>query len=288
MEHISIHAPHARSDAHRKIVSIDYLHFNPRSSCEERHLNNGNRLVSTYFNPRSSCEERRYRAEDISGYRKFQSTLLMRGATWQFKNRGDTRYFNPRSSCEERRLSALYDLQPAYFNPRSSCEERHDVLCAAIVVLAISIHAPHARSDISSRRMHQRRRQFQSTLLMRGATRHTAFVNLFKVISIHAPHARSDGSLGRRRRCNRISIHAPHARSDADTREQFRHDNISIHAPHARSDMPFALSDSPFSLFQSTLLMRGATSAAIRARTSRAHFNPRSSCEERRHASKQT
>ena len=129
---------------------------------------------------------------------------------------------------------------------------------------------------------------FQSTLLMRGATRHTAFVNLFKVISIHAPHARSDGSLGRRRRCNRISIHAPHARSDADTREQFRHDNISIHAPHARSDMPFALSDSPFSLFQSTLLMRGATSAAIRARTSRAHFNPRSSCEERRHASKQT
>ena len=57
--------------------------------------------------------------------------------------------------------------------------------------------------------------QFQSTLLMRGATLPPAVQLERYLISIHAPHARSDlpvvladvGSCA-------ISIHAPHARSD--------------------------------------------------------------------------
>ena len=79
--------------------------------------------------------------------------------------------------------------------------------------------------------------------------------------------------------------------------------NISIHVPHARSDDVLALDCRPacdfnprssceerhqdgatgydIFLFQSTLLMRGATS--VQPGRSRVHsnFNPRSSCEER-------
>ena len=85
-----------------------------------------------YFNPRSSCEERQKERHDAIEHVKFQSTLLMRGAT-----RADSatstahQYFNPRSSCEERPARQdLYDYV-TNFNPRN---------------------------------------EFQSTLLMRGAT----------------------------------------------------------------------------------------------------------------------
>ena len=56
--------------------------------------------------------------------------------------------FNPRSSCEERHgLACQY---PVYFdfNPRSSCEERHHSSIPAHSLSLISIHAPHARSDL--------------------------------------------------------------------------------------------------------------------------------------------
>ena len=56
---ISIHAPHARSDVVFGVTSYNRRHFNPRSSCEERHLHSSHILFpGEYFNPRSSCEER--------------------------------------------------------------------------------------------------------------------------------------------------------------------------------------------------------------------------------------
>ena len=58
-----------------------------------------------------------------------------------------------------------------------------------------------------------------------------------------------------------ISIHAPHARSDRyQNTGCYRRLCISIHAPHARSD--YNLGERPLirTIFQSTLLMRGATS----------------------------
>ena len=145
----------------------------------------------------------------------FQSTLLMRGAT-----RSCRRY------CRSRQ----------YFNPRSSCEERRVQAKRRQGVLAISIHAPHARSDFHD----------------------------VRIASI----------------C-RISIHAPHARSDDDRRSKGQPGNqISIHAPHARSD---ALSIQPTAAasFQSTLLMRGATASSQSSAAGGLNFNPRSSCEER-------
>ena len=77
-----------------------------------------------------------------------------------------------------------------------------------------------------------------------------------------------------------ISIHAPHARSDnGDFLSGTQQDAISIHAPHARSDVAKNGQYVKFA-FQSTLLMRGATSSSLE-KSGTTDFNPRSSCEER-------
>ena len=83
-----------------------------------------------------------------------------------------------------------------HFNPRSSCEERHGLSTLRRWEILISIHAPHARSDVAAVEVDHRGKEisihapharsdmaepvaachdklFQSTLLMRGATRHT-------------------------------------------------------------------------------------------------------------------
>ena len=170
----------------------------------------------------------------------------------------------------------------SYFNPRSSCEERPRHATLLRDHRRISIHAPHARSDsvTTSCRLYS---LFQSTLLMRGATclevRDGALVQAFQstllmrgatmpdapaygveLISIHAPHARSDGTENPDPRRQLISIHAPHARSDETIRDWFaKLDSISIHAPHARSDEVMLYHVHDIFIFQSTLLMRGAT-----------------------------
>ena len=66
------------------------------------------------------------------------------------------------------------------------------ILCQELgVTVLISIHAPHARSDITAN-LNLAKAEFQSTLLMRGATRLRNINARHAVISIHAPHARSD------------------------------------------------------------------------------------------------
>ena len=99
---ISIHAPHARSDTSPHFCKPYRSDFNPRSSCEERHVTAFLSGVALDFNPRSSCEE--------------QPKMVV----WKC---GDE-YFNPRSSCEERLDSWEFEEVDDYFNPRSSCEER--------------------------------------------------------------------------------------------------------------------------------------------------------------------
>ena|GEM_PF-1440790 len=147
--------------------------FNPRSSCEERHsAGYAFGAVLTHFNPRSSCEERLLNLDLFEIVKVFQSTLLMRGATFRLLVEAhEARHFNPRSSCEERRLHPVLvpsamDFNPRSsceerhihlgddysqrddFNPRSSCEERRDREADHRQRLLISIHAPHARSDL--------------------------------------------------------------------------------------------------------------------------------------------
>ena len=64
---------------------------------------------------------------------------------------------------------------------------------SAVEALIISIHAPHARSDLVPSFVSTCTSLFQSTLLMRGATRNNCGNVTPPGISIHAPHARSDG-----------------------------------------------------------------------------------------------
>ena len=103
-----------------------------------------------YFNPRSSCEERRESCAYYDNCLKFQSTLLMRGAT-RSGPRGYTGYsnFNPRSSCEERLDVAVNRVFG--FGFQSTLLMRGATDAAAILIILCN--------------------RFQSTLLMRGATR---------------------------------------------------------------------------------------------------------------------
>ncbi len=126
---------------------------------------------------------------------------------------------------------------------------------------AISIHAPHAGSDIKG-----------IYRLRRDGT-----------ISIHAPHAGSDCKSGGKRDIAAISIHAPHAGSDPTTQSKISAMQISIHAPHAGSDpSPRANSRRSMPLFLSTLPMRGATTARLARGGIPGDFYPRSPCGERR------
>ena len=154
---------------------------------------------------------------DAKTLKEFQSTLLMRGATGIFLRRtGGTVHFNPRSSCEERRTL------PAQFRPATE----------------ISIHAPHARSDLSGKGRQISEPVFQSTLLMRGATRQTSVHDL--TVAYFNPRS----SCEERRRHPLMAV---------------TKGGISIHAPHARSDSVKSCMASSCLRFQSTLLMRGAT-----------------------------
>ena len=126
----------------------------------------------------------------------------------------------------------------------------------------ISIHTPHAGSDCIDQ----------------------SYRGLGQPISIHTPHAGSDG---RRRRgggklqyfnphspCGErlrllyfptpptlISIHTPHAGSDRNQGYSPAFFPISIHTPHAGSDGCKAPCCHCICRFQSTLPMRGATTA---------------------------
>ena len=104
------------------------------------------------------------------GSNRFQSTLPLRGAT------------HPPCLFASRRRN---------FNPRSPCGERLQHL-RGVILDKISIHAPLAGSDDGVSGHLRRRREFQSTLPLRGAT----LVYIFKAddvgISIHAPLAGSD------------------------------------------------------------------------------------------------
>ena len=101
----------------------------------------------------------------------------------------------------------------------------------------ISIHAPHARSDAC-------RQPFRDTI---------AHFNPRSSCEERPPGRDSEGSR------HLISIHAPHARSDAEIRGSLPVMRISIHAPHARSDIMLLALSAKALVFQSTLLMRGAT-----------------------------
>ena len=212
-------------------------------------------------------------------------------------------YFNPRSSCEERRSQgssgAKYTIFQSTLLMRGATRDAGADVCKSI----ISIHAPHARSDLSFVAIVVFESTFQSTLLMRGATKkHSMFQDVYK-ISIHAPHARSDwlamrwisaatpfqSTLLMRGATGQPS--APSAPPRNFNPRSSCEERLSMRQP-PRRPMPFQSTllmrgatrqdDSlhEHSRFQSTLLMRGATWPCLQP-CRPTYFNPRSSCEER-------
>ena len=106
------------------------------------------RRVGQNFNPRSSCEERPKNAAGAVRGMLFQSTLLMRGATQP-------------SECTR----TPGDISIHAPHARSDTTDTNKRKCGDI-----SIHAPHARSDDDVNAISADVVEFQSTLLMRGAT----------------------------------------------------------------------------------------------------------------------
>ena len=148
-----------------------------------------------YFNPHSPCGERLYHVSFIHYFLGFQSTLPMRGAT---------------TRCKRCTTNILH------FNPHSPCGERPRLLVLKYADLLISIHTPHAGSDLSDTVTSSSGTEFQSTLPMRGATHpRSQTIPIPLDFNPHSP-------CGERRRFNSV-----HMRSKL----------ISIHTPHAGSDL---------------------------------------------------
>jgi len=78
-------------------------------------------------------------------------------------------------------------------------------------------------------------------------------------ISIHAPHARSDVSLAEYDKGQAISIHAPHARSDQRKLEEWAEAGDFNPRSSCEERLCMLTLGKRYPLFQSTLLMRGAT-----------------------------
>ena len=168
--------------------------FNPRSPRGERLTDFGEDVDNCpNFNPRSPRGERPALESKIEGYKKFQSTLPARGATYMgfaqtkqeqisihapregsdcvsihiILTRSD---FNPRSPRGERLTQAAFGAESlSHFNPRSPRGERRS-----------AILSPFASP------------RFQSTLPARGATCKISNGEQAAEISIHAPREGSD------------------------------------------------------------------------------------------------
>ena len=158
-KNISIHAPHGGSDDRQGRTDRRGRNFNPRSPCGERQQGAAKNHQEVNFYSHSPCGERRTlcgtalpptgnfyprspwgsdRATDgeLLFTHEFQSTLAMRG------------------TMASRSLRPV--PPPTYFYPCSPCGERHGVSAPVIVDNAISIHAPHAGSDMCSAYHRQR------------------------------------------------------------------------------------------------------------------------------------
>ena len=204
----------------------------------ERRLSVKCSTTSTHFNPHSPCGERLQPFRRVQVLRRISIHTPHAGSDpRQLRPKTKDFYFNPHSPCGERPWVQGICKHFLYFNPHSPCGERH--------------LAQHIYPD---------RRQFQSTLPMRGATVHASDRAIDLIISIHTPHAGSD------------SITVPTTIKGG----------ISIHTPHAGSDQQLPGSRAGHCAFQSTLPMRGATFRLGSAQGHPQDFNPHSPCGERR------
>ena len=195
MSVISIHAPHAGSDAKnqrrcpRNTISIHAPHA---GSDAEAGRAPGECL---YFNPRSPCGERRQDVTTEMTDSGFQSTLPKRGATEvqsPYLQSDEISIHAPHAGSDQFVFHRFFSEQN--FNPRSPCGERHlqRIIGASFRQFQSTLPMRGATCNLVCVAYHGL--GFQSTLPMRGATGLSLEGVTRNVISIHAPHAGSDSN----------------------------------------------------------------------------------------------
>ena len=123
------------------------LYFNPRASCEARRSSCDEVIICQHFNPRASCEARLQRLLNEHRVGIFQSTRLLRGATWPTPENGSdtpfqsTRLLRGATIIQDRGAAAGIISIHAPLARRDLAGK--DNPCAS----DISIHAPLARRD---------------------------------------------------------------------------------------------------------------------------------------------
>mgnify|MGYP003370240816 CR=1 FL=1 len=121
---ISIHAPHARSD-----VPSSFIHRAILISIHAPHAR------SDFY----TCH--------CSGNGRFQSTLLMRGATRQETATSESLQFQSTLLMRGATLPAITLLKKSRFQSTLLMRGATNQKAAGLATRDISIHAPHARSD---------------------------------------------------------------------------------------------------------------------------------------------
>ena len=169
-DYISIHAPHAGSDMVVPLLREPSKNFNPRSPCGERRLYDeylglATKFQSTLpmrgatrhgrfspvpcdFNPRSPCGERLGVNQNTRRQRGFQSTLPMRGATTFFKSFSVFSGFQSTLPMRGATFPLSVINHKRTFQSTLPMRGATNQIAEIYRALGISIHAPHAGSDI--------------------------------------------------------------------------------------------------------------------------------------------
>ena len=191
---ISIHTPHAGSDARRPRYAGRTGNFNPHSPCGERRADMAQEIIQQkYFNPHSPCGERRQAGRGLSGVIGISIHTPHAGSDcYLFRLRAVARNFNPHSPCGERHYDVVVNCRQHEFQstlPMRGATPSPSNRCKLVLFQStlpmrgatstayqptengrISIHTPHAGSDLAGCYPGLCPQLFQSTLPMRGAT----------------------------------------------------------------------------------------------------------------------
>ncbi len=192
--------------------------------------------------------------------------------------------FNPRSSCEERPFLSWMQRKRLIFSIHApSCEERPDQHAEVAAEQGFSIHAPLARSDVVKGRLQAVGIAFQSTLLLRGATRAQQRSQTFKfpfqsTLLLRGATFRNSAQIGSSGFQSTLLLRGA---TESELIKAAKELNFSIHAPLARSDIILFSTKNICGNFHPRSSCEERHIADCSTAQIPKIFNPRSSCEER-------
>ena len=135
------------------------------------------------------------------------------------------------------------------------------VACSLMLIVLVSIHAPHAGRDPLFCRCRGSSSCFNPRAPCGARRCSGSGRRCWQGFNPRAPCGARHGQMGGAAHPRAVSIHAPHAGRDAAARLCSADGCVSIHAPHAGRDVQHLMARMFGDAFQSTRPMRGATSA---------------------------